>query len=287
MARARRPGGGYGCTWNCAPPPTSTPTPTPARPSLCQLATVSQNTLRPGESLTITSMAKSSNIKSFTYGFYNLDNLYGSGNPKPIYFTANTHYVVSDAVATPTNTHTRTVSFSDLDKPDLNWNSQKPVKIQVNAYFTNTENQFSAPEAACVVTFTLTASQPTATTAPTATSVPGCDCSATANTCAAVCPVNQATNKFSDITYTEPVKCSLTSTINVPTPATAQEKTSWCNRPGRTKGDADGNGVVNDLDYIYYMRAVMRAPLPGSINPDFNGDGDVTTADLVIWQHAR
>jgi hypothetical protein len=78
----------------------------------------------------------------------------------------------------------------------------------------------------------------------------------------------------------------LANSLNIPTPATSIQKNGWCNWVMRLKGDADGNGLVNELDYLYYLRAVLRAPLPSSVNPDFNGDGDVTTADLLIWQQA-
>ena len=126
---------------------------------------------------------------------------------------------------------------------------------------------------------------PTPTRIPTATPVPGCECNSS-SICTNVCPVYQATNRVQGVSYPSEIKCSLVNSLNIPTPATAQQKNNWCNRSLRLKGDADGNELVNELDYLYYLRAVLRAPLPSSVNPDFNGDGDVTTADLLIWQQA-
>ncbi len=270
------------CSKPAAPPPTNTPT--PARPALCQSATISKTTLDSGESLTITSTANTNQIKTFTYGFYNKDNLYPApnGTPKPIYFITNTHYVIAQQVQNPTNTYTVTINFSDIDKSDLNWNSQKPRDIQVNAYFTNTQNQFSLPEVACVVSFTVSAAGPTATPTPTPTNVPGCSCSA--NLCADVCPVNQTANRFTDLTnvgYTTPMKCSLPAWINFSSAPTDTNKNAWCNDAARGKG----GGNSKTIDYFYYVRAVLRAPLPPAVNVDFNGDGTIDGNDLLIWEH--
>lgn len=130
---------------------------TPTRPALCQSATVSKTTLGPGESLTITSTANNSDVKTFSYAFYNLDNLFGPGNPKGIYFISPTiQYVRSDNTTPPVTTHSITVTYDELNKPDLNWNSQKPIKIQVNGYFTNSQGGFSLHNPNCVVKFDIT-----------------------------------------------------------------------------------------------------------------------------------
>jgi hypothetical protein len=147
-----------------------------------------------------------------------------------------------------------------------------------------TPTQTPTPTPTATPTPTPTAT-PTPTQIPTATPVPGCECNSS-SICTNVCPLYQATNRVQGVSYPSEIKCSLVNSLNIPTPATAQQKNNWCNRSWRLKGDADGNGLVNELDYLYYLRAVLRAPLPGSVNPDFNGDGDVTTADLLIWQQA-
>lgn len=131
--------------------PVATATPVPTRPALCKSTTASKTSLAPGESLTITSTANTSDIKRFTYAFYNLDN-----DTKPIFFTANTHYIVANPpppINPPSNTIT--VKYDDLNKPDLNWNNKKPIKIHVLGYFTNSAGGFSLPEGPCVVEFTM------------------------------------------------------------------------------------------------------------------------------------
>ncbi len=138
---------------------------------------------------------------------------------------------------------------------------------------------------------------PTPTTEPTPTNVPGCECVPSENApvsgggwfvCASNnCPVNLTANRFPEIHYTSPTVCSLVSSINMPTPPFIQERSLWCNRPLRPKGDADGQNGINHLDYFYYLRAVLRGPLPTTVNPDFSGDGRVDTDDLVIWERSR
>lgn len=157
------------------PPPTPTPTPTPpsAGVPVCQSATISKNTLTgPGDSLTITSTATTSDITGFSYGFYNQDNLYGPGNAKPIWFTNNTHYVVG-STTNPTSTNTITVNYSDINKPDLNWDSQNPnpTKIQVNAFFGNSAG-WNHSDAKCVVQFNVAVAT-TPTTPPVVLSCAG------------------------------------------------------------------------------------------------------------------
>jgi hypothetical protein len=36
------------------------------------------------------------------------------------------------------------------------------------------------------------------------------------------------------------------------------------------------------MDYFYYVGAVNGGRIPPSVNPDFNGDGEVGTSDRVI-----
>ena len=138
-------------------PPTSTP-PTAGVP-VCQSATISKNTLTgPGDSLTITSTATTSDITGFSYGFYNKDNLYPSppdNNAKPIWFVPNTHYV-KGATISPTNSNTITVTYDELNRLDLNWGSgqQKPTKISVNAFFGNSAG-WNHSDANCIEQFNI------------------------------------------------------------------------------------------------------------------------------------
>ncbi len=112
---------------------------------------------------------------------------------------------------------------------------------------------------------------------PTATPVPGCLCKSD-NTCDPVC----AFDKYSDVTYTSPVRCSRETSIAGPTPASSQ-KTLFCQRNKRTKGDVDGDGVVTlDRDYFYYVAAVNGGGVPSGVDADANGDGVVSPSDRAI-----
>lgn len=113
---------------------------------------------------------------------------------------------------------------------------------------------------------------------PTPTPVPGCLCN-TDDSCAAVCVFD----KFSDVTYNNmnTIKCSLSASLFAATPS-IDNKRSWCLATKRTKGDADGNGVVNMDDYYYYVSAANGGKIPTWVNPDFNGDGEVNLADRTI-----
>jgi hypothetical protein len=65
------------------------------------------------------------------------------------------------------------------------------------------------------------------------------------------------------------------------TPST-DNKNSWCQRPKRTQGDVDGNGIINTTDYFYYVAAVNGGKVPTNVNPDVNGDGEVGVSDREI-----
>jgi hypothetical protein len=118
---------------------------------------------------------------------------------------------------------------------------------------------------------------PTVTVSPPVSPVPGCLCNAD-DTCATVCTFD----KFATpITYTDPIKCSLSSSFFANSPST-ENKTSWCQKTLRTKGDTDGNGTINNTDYFYYVAAVNGGKIPVTANPDFNGDGEVGASDRMI-----
>lgn len=119
---------------------------------------------------------------------------------------------------------------------------------------------------------------PTAVNPPTATpTIPySCVCQ-TDNLCHVSCNFD----KYPDIPYSETISCQQSS-LAVTTPS-QQDKNGYCQRSFRTKGDANGDGVVNEDDYIYYLRAVNGLTLPVNANPDFNGDGVVNSLDLQIF----
>lgn len=106
-----------------------------------------------------------------------------------------------------------------------------------------------------------------------------CECGAT-NLCASSC---QFTKLASGITYTNPIRCSYNDTDPSITFPTAANKNSWCNRNKRTLGDANGDNIINAVDYTYYLRGVLNGKIPPGVNPDFNGNGDIDRNDLMIW----
>jgi len=104
---------------------------------------------------------------------------------------------------------------------------------------------------------------------------PGLICGCLDGSCSTICTLE----KFSDITYSTPLKCALADSL-FSTPQT--NKTAWCKAPKRTKGDANGDGVINMLDYFYYVAAASGGKIPLAVNPDFNGDGVVNVSDIAI-----
>ncbi len=82
-----------------------------------------------------------------------------------------------------------------------------------------------------------------------------------------------------------PIKCVREIAVVGPTPG-VDDKKAYCQRPRRTKGDANGDGLIDQNDYAIYLRASLSAPIASNDNPDFNGDGMVTPADLLILKNS-
>lgn len=112
---------------------------------------------------------------------------------------------------------------------------------------------------------------PTPTPTPTPGSVTGCSCQ-TDDYCSSLCTFEMHTT---GVNYgpdnNRRIKCG-------PPPG------DFCNRPKRTKGDADGNSRMDIFDYVYWLRGSRGARIPPSVNPDFNGDGVIDGTDLDIWK---
>lgn len=104
---------------------------------------------------------------------------------------------------------------------------------------------------------------------------PNCGCEN--NQCSSQCSFSQ----YTDINYANPVKCSLYSSLFANQPS-AEDKNKWCQRPIRTQGDVDGNGIVDTLDYMYYVSAFYGSKIPTYVNPDVDGDGEVANNDKNI-----
>ena len=117
---------------------------------------------------------------------------------------------------------------------------------------------------------------PTITSFITPTTNPNCVCKDDKK-----CDSSCFFDKYQDINYPSSISCSLSSSLPIVTP-TQDDKTSWCQRPKRTKGDSDGDGAVNNLDYFYYVAAVNGGKIPQTVNPNFNGDGEIGAMDREI-----
>ena len=128
----------------------------PSRPPVCSGSYKSKTEIianaNPPAKMTITGISPvNTSISKFHLAFYNLDNLYGPNNPKPIIFRG-AHFVKESSSCTG-YTCTIPIYFTDLNYPDGNWSNKYPVNIQVNGYFTTSDGKFSQPEPDCVQNF--------------------------------------------------------------------------------------------------------------------------------------
>ncbi len=144
-----------------APPlPTKSNPPPPVasgRPAYCKSISISSTALNAGQFITIRSTANTDSIRTFYFSFYNMDNQYEGtqNNPKGLFFNGKPY---SKSVRIDNGTaasESINVSYDELNKPDSNFNNQSPKRIQVNAYFTDTDGRFSAADANCVVQFSI------------------------------------------------------------------------------------------------------------------------------------
>lgn len=103
------------------------------------------------------------------------------------------------------------------------------------------------------------------------------NCACENETCSATCKFDA----LPDVIYSPEMKCEL-DTILYTIPVSGENKNKWCTSSKKTLGDADGNGTVNNTDYLYYVSAVNGGKIPPAINPDFNGDGEIGFADRSI-----
>ncbi len=129
------------------------------------------------------------------------------------------------------------------------------------------------------------------TDTPTPTMPVSCMCGSN-DSCSTSCTFAKYTSTtISNVSYSDPLGCSLSS-VSFSTTLTQTHKNQWCQRNLRTKGDATGDGKVDDLDYFYYVQAVTGGNLPidtaknMNVNPDFSGNGSVGTDDRIIIIHA-
>ncbi len=232
--------------------------------------------LDPGGTVSVASIANTSDIVSFAWKFYNLDNLDAQNNPKPMRLVAGKDYEFVKNITITDSTATLIVNFSDLDKPDLNWPfyMPRPKHVRVDSYFKKVgATAWSKENNKCKVTFTVNSVDPTPTPNP------ACVCAA-AGTCVTACFFDKYP-AAANLTYTDPIKCSVGNDLFKTVP-TATDKTNWCRYYLRTRGDANGDGKVNRIDYFYFVSAKHGGKLPASVNIDFNGDGFISQDDRKI-----
>lgn len=153
-------GGSNNCDANCQ----VYTSPTPVRPDLCQSTSANKTTLNSGDSITVTSTAKTS-VKKFMFAFFNNDNTDPNSGPKLISFGGQS-YTPTVEVPTAQTQASKTFNFADLSQPDGNWGGRIPQNVQVNGYFFDNQGNQSLPKPACVANFTLAAA-PASTPTPT------------------------------------------------------------------------------------------------------------------------
>lgn len=152
-----------------------------ARQDWCVSSSITSGSLLPGQSTTITSVSKTQ-VNNFTYALYNLDNLYGPSNPKPVCVTSGGdvtniqgscpsgtyHLRYKDTNTALRTTGSRTVTYEQIFVADRNNNNQAVQRLQVLAFFQVDNGAISLPNPACVVY----ANQAVATPLPTPTPIP-------------------------------------------------------------------------------------------------------------------
>lgn len=155
----------------------------PGRQGMCKSASISAVNPDPVKNYVISSSVKDGmTADHFSYAVYNLDNLYGPGNPKPVCVTTGGD-TSGNTSACPTGTHQLTfldnsppaarqsgsvaVPLTNLFVTDEN-NNKPLVHAQINAYFQLGTNPVSLPEPNCVV-FANAAGAETLTPTPTPT----------------------------------------------------------------------------------------------------------------------
>jgi len=166
------------------PTPPITITPTPPRKSLCVFASTSRSIMSTGQS-TILSSQPTDPVREYWYAFYNLDNLYGPNNPKPVCVTTGGDVIISGTQC-PTGTHhliyranaissnligTRNLTYPQVFVVDKNLKNdgtpynQVPPKVSFTGYFLDLNGNLSLPDAKCIaritrVTITVTPTPP-------------------------------------------------------------------------------------------------------------------------------
>lgn len=208
---------------------------------------------------------------------------------------STTHKIYMGESANPTTLYS-TITQRTQTGSRLFYIPEKPIEnvqyvtIELSSsYYTGAWKEIEIYEASSETltpSVTLTVS-PTLTTSPslsptqspTITQPASCVCNQD-NTCDSSCVYQVPSCPEGATCPSTQMKCARESSIG-PTPG-AEAKNGYCRSAKRFVGDADGNGIVDALDYLYYVRAVNGGQIPDTVNPDFNGDGYVSPSDRVI-----
>ena len=136
--------------------------PVETRPDLCDHTTITRSTLSDTQTATMTSYTNGPSVNIFSFAFYNTDNPYPAGDPKPICIPGTPSYpdtqcpsgskplILADSNMTTMRT-SGSVTFkgSDVFVADMNWGGKKVENIKISAYFQATGGQLSIPDDAC------------------------------------------------------------------------------------------------------------------------------------------
>lgn len=237
------------------------------RPDFCVDANITDSTLSPGQSTTITSISDTP-VDGFYYAFFNKDNVYvENGTPKPLCVTTGGDLNIP-STACPTGTHqliykdtnttlrtngTKTLTYSQIFMIDQNNGGQMADNVQVNAYFSLGTGQWSLPQAACVVSAT-TVAGPSPSPSPSAT--PGVSPSATPAASATPTPT--------------PAMCNSTCTSSSQCPSTMT-----CYIASGTTGYCRNTQCVNETTCS--CPAPTPTPTPTACNSTCDDNGDCPT----------
>ena len=214
---------------------TATPT-SSTKPDYCVSASADKAVLNLNDTLTVSSVSNTP-VNGFGYAVYNLDNLYGPGNAKPVCTGAGnvtsdcpnggTHLIFSDPDTTTLRTNGSTqITFGRLFITDKN-TGQQLKNVSFMAYFSLNGGQVSWPQDACKA-FTRMGTTATATATATATSTTRATATATSTsqaTATATSTTSSGNNTSTPTaTSTSTTGLARSTTTAVPLPVTGA---SW------------------------------------------------------------
>ncbi|EKE05081.1 MAG: hypothetical protein ACD_19C00426G0103 [uncultured bacterium] len=202
---------------------TATPT-SSTRPDYCVSASADKAVLNSNDTLTVSSVSNTP-VNGFGYAVYNLDNLYGPENPKPVCVGAGnvtsdcpnggTHFILSDPDTNTLRTNGSTqITFGRLFITDKN-TGQQLKNVSFMAYFSLNGGQVSWPQNACKA-FTRMGTISTATSTSTATATSTSTTHATATATSTTSSGNNTSTPTATSTSTSGLAGSTATTVPLP-----------------------------------------------------------------------